>query len=281
MPEEMDTVTESVPEDDGSANPAVSDDFVGDTEAEDTRDAAAQTPEGNSTPFDPEQVDLLRTNVEDVPADQRPFFEKWQKMGRGLYKTVEERVKSENRTAVDEANRRATEAEQKYLTRLESLGQQAAPDPYAHLSSDEQQGISVVKSIAKEEVGALPETVSGLKQQMDTVINYLQQQNTKVVQDEISAVSSDPEFANYRQPVMALMAQTNPLTAKHYTAQEAFELLSGKTAEKAEELREADRNIRSKTKRRGQAPAAVASNMDDGGDMSENEALAAMENLFQ
>ena len=97
MPEEMDTVTESVPEDDGSANPAVSDDFVGDTEAEDTRDAAAQTPEGNSTPFDPEQVDLLRTNVEDVPADQRPFFEKWQKMGRGLYKTVEERVKSENR----------------------------------------------------------------------------------------------------------------------------------------------------------------------------------------
>ena len=51
MPEEMDTVTESVPEDDGSANPAVSDDFVGDTEAEDTRDAAAQTPEGNSTPL--------------------------------------------------------------------------------------------------------------------------------------------------------------------------------------------------------------------------------------
>jgi len=75
------------------------------------------------------------------------------------------------------------------------------------------------------------------------------------------------------------MQTANPRTGYRYTVREAYELVSGRSAQKSQDLTAASNGVRTQSKQAIGNRQQLAGDIDGNGELSEAEALKALANL--
>ena len=241
--------------------------------------------------FDPDTVDWLRVNPDDVPEQYRPLT--------GVVKNVQSQF---TRTQQDlrERERAATAVEQQSQSQQAQIqtlqGQLAAyqqPDQAApvdqwmqNLGEEEQRGIGIVDWRAEEKVnaavGPLLQRVEALEQQTATTNGWYQQQSHDYYNQQIAeaeAAYSPEQVEQYRPLILANINQVNPATGQQFTVKEVLDTFTGTTAQNAAEVRQNDEAVRRTSKSRARTSASATPASDDSGPLSKGELMSEMGKL--
>ena len=111
------------------------------------------------------------------------------------------------------------------------------------------------------------------------VTEQVQHRTRGAVAEAINKYGED--VRNYGPQILHMLkgdAPPNPLTGKRYTVTQAYEQITGKTAQQAAGLRQADKQARRTSKRAVAANASVDTS-EDAGPLSEAEVLNQMQAL--
>lgn len=276
--------------------------------APDTSDSPAAETEA----FDWEKVDFRRAKEDDVPETQRPLFRALQKQVRAAQgdRTRELQDIQRREQALNERWQRVEALER----RIDTMQQQPKPMTAAErrkvaellndpsTDQDTRQALMLVDELLKERfqelVGDRFKDLDELKQifpQVQQAVSQMTQaqrnDHLKVLQTQVVEAQGayGDDINQYSDDIRVLMGldgnwmpvgapRTNRATGKPYTVKEAYELFAGITAQKAQEAREQDRQIRTQSKRAASSPSSTTKAPPTGA-LSESEALSQIRNL--
>lgn len=226
--------------------------------------------------FDIDSVDLLSVDVSRIPEQYRPL-QKYARRWQGDVDRLREDVRREQEAAKAER--------QQYLEAIQRVGQpqEAQPqDPLSNLelSPTERQGLEILKeqmvSPLARQLEEVTKTLSELQNGITATQEQTQAEQAMAVQAEITEMQTAyPEASSEDPRVQALVRVQNPATQQHYTFKEAYELVTGITAQNVEQMKAKHETIR----RSSPAPRAPAPATSADGKLSLTEAYAEMGKL--
>lgn len=253
--------------------------------ADDTLESAQSNDAGHSnaetSDFDPERHDWLRSDVESVPEQYRGLVP--------LAKNLQSQFTKSQQDLADQ--RRDLQAQQgEWANRVQQMAvpQQPQIDPIQemrqNLSEEDARGIDAVEQIIQHRVGTqmqqMQNQVAQLQQQLSHANQYVQGQQTAYIDSQVQDARGEygQDLDNYTDQIVATVRINNPQTGQAYTVREAYELHAGITAQKAAELRQNDSQARNSSKRAVRSTTGVDAS-EDTGPISENEVLAGLSKL--
>ena len=253
--------------------------------ADDTPESAQSEETGHSkaetSDFDPERHDWLRSDVESVPEQYRGLVP--------LAKNLQAQFTKSQQDLADQ--RRELQAQQgEWANRVQQMAvpQQPQIDPIQemrnNLSEEDARGIDAVEQIIQHRVGTqmqqMQNQVAQLQQQLSHATQYVQGQQTAYIDSQVQEARGEygQDLDNYTDQIVATVRINNPQTGQPYTVREAYELHAGITAQKAAELRQNDSQARNSSKRAVRSTTGVDAS-EDTGPISENEVLAGLSKL--
>ena len=253
--------------------------------ADDTPESAQSDDAGHSkaetSDFDPERHDWLRSDVESVPEQYRGLIP--------LAKNLQSQFTKSQQDLADQ--RRELQAQQgEWANRVQQMAvpQQPQIDPIQemrqNLSEEDARGIDAVEQIIQHRVGTqmqeMQNQVAQLQQQLSHANQYVQGQQTAYIDSQVQEARGEygQDLDNYTDQIVATVRINNPQTGQPYTVREAYELHAGITAQKAAELRQNDSQARNTSKRAVRSTTGVDAS-EDTGPISENEVLAGLSKL--
>ena len=252
---------------------------------DDTLESAQSDDAGHSnaetSDFDPERHDWLRSDVESVPEQYRGLVP--------LAKNLQSQFTKSQQDLADQ--RRELQAQQgEWANRVQQMAvpQQPQIDPIQemrnNLSEEDARGIDAVEQIIQHRVGTqmqeMQNQVVQLQQQLSHANQYVQGQQTAYIDSQVQEARGEygQDLDNYTDQIVATVRINNPQTGQPYTVREAYELHAGITAQKAAELRQNDSQARNTSKRAVRSTTGVDAS-EDTGPISENEVLAGLSKL--
>lgn len=256
-------------------------DLGADIEESGEQDASPASTDSHSE-FDPNSVDLLRTDPSKLPPEYRraqqlakqfqaDYTRKSQELAEMRRQIQEQSQRPNGNTELAKAIERLAPKEDKY------------EDLRARIPAEDQQAIDIVREIVKRETAEqqLPsqymDELAQVKQTLTAIAQYVQQQRvTQAAAQLQEAVGrfGEENLQRIAQPLSALVRSPNPATGRPYTVSEAAELLLGKTQAKAEQMRETDRVERVRAKRA--ASGATGVKAEGKSELTDSEVLAAL-----
>ncbi len=269
-----------------------------------TSDAAPGDVNGHSAPASevPDNVDLLRTPVDKLPANLQPLAPLAKNLQAEFTRTQQdlrerEAQLTQRESQILEQNKQAQSHQQQWADRVQqSVYPQTDPvqEMRQSLTEDENRAVDTVQAIVQHQVGSELETMRGeldalrqenlkLRSGYSGVHNYVTEQVQHRTRGAVAeAISKHGEdVRNYGPQIIHMLkgdAPPNPLTGKRYTVTQAYEQITGKTAQRAAGLRQADKRARRTSKRAVAANASVDTS-EDAGPLSEAEVLNQMQAL--
>lgn len=252
------------------------DDTLGSAQSDDAGHSNAETSD-----FDPERHDWLRSDVDQVPEQYRGLIP--------LAKNLQSQFTKSQQDLADQ--RRELQAQQgEWANRVQQMAvpQQPQIDPIQemrnNLSEEDARGIDAVEQIIQHRVGTqmyqMQNQVAQLQQQLSHANQYVQGQQTAYIDSQVQEARGEygNDLDNYTDQIVATVRINNPQTGQAYTVREAYELHAGITAQKAAELRSNDSQARKSSKRAVRSTTGVDAS-EDTGPISENEVLAGLSKL--
>lgn len=281
MAEDQDSVVETETTD-STSDDSQSFDFGQDLVADTSEQGASDTPSsaaGDSTSdFDPNNIDWLRVNPDELPEQYKPLSATARNMQSGFTKAYQE----------VQTTARQLEAQQQALNAQTAQAAQAAQappeDPYSGLSEEQRNAVQAVREIVQLEQGdsvkTLQDTVSKQQQAIQLLGGHLQNQAAAGVNDEVVALRQQfgADIDQYTDGIKALRNVPNPSTQKPYTITEAYKMLSNKIVDETLQARQTDLRARNNASLNTQSLGTVDSS-NDVGPQTEDELLTAIEGL--
>ena len=278
----VDDAPSSTPSDEST--PDFGADLDGDTRGESLESQSGHSDARSSADFDPNKVDWLRVDANTLPDQYKPVAQ-LAKNFQASYTQAQQQARAEQTRAAEERQQylqAITQIQQMYQqpqqesTPMERLGQ--------YLDEDERRGLEVVSTLFEQQSAPMLEQINQLRSQLEQAnqgnqafAQYLQQQQVQQRMNQIAEVrqayGNEVDNLNERQ-----MYAMKALVDQGSTVKEAFESITGKTAEQLQAARQTDRNVRSTAKRTASSGNARATT---NGARVETEAdlMAAMRNL--
>ena len=300
----VDSVSDGGTPDSGAAETTTSTDNEVTLFPDATPDSAPNAVNGHSAAASvvPDNVDLLRTPVDELPENLQPLAPLAKNLQAEFTRTQQDLREREAQLTQREAqileqNKQAQTHQQQWADRVQqSVYPQTDPvqEMRQSLTDDENRAIDTVQAIVQHQVGSELQTLRGdldalrqenqrLKSGYSGVHNYVTEQvqhrTRGAVAEAINKYGED--VRNYGPQILHMLkgdAPPNPLTGKSYTVTQAYEQITGKTAQQAAGLRQADRQARRTSKRAVAANASVDTS-EDAGPLSEAEVLNQMQAL--
>ena len=279
---DLDSSSEDTSPDTGPSNEQPTNEvelFAGDTPESAQSDAGHSNAE--TSDFDPERHDWLRSDVDQVPEQYRGLVP--------LAKNLQAQFTKSQQDLADQ--RRELQAQQgEWANRVQQMAvpQQPQIDPIQemrnNLSEEDARGIDAVEQIIQHRVGTqmqqMQNQVAQLQQQLSHANQYVQGQQTAYIDSQVQEARGEygQDLDNYTDQIVATVRINNPQTGQPYTVREAYELHAGITAQKAAELRQNDSQARNSSKRAVRSTTGVDAS-EDTGPISETEVLAGLSKL--
>lgn len=301
---DVDSVTDGGTPDAGAAETTTSTDNEVTLFSDATLDSAPDATNGHSADASevPDNVDLLRTPADELPENLQPLAPLAKNLQAQFTRTQQDLREREAQLAQREAqileqNKQAQTHQQQWADRVQqSVYPQTDPvqEMRQSLTDDENRAIDTVQAIVQHQVGSELQTMRGeldalrqenqkLRSGYSGVHNYVTEQvqhrTRGAVSEAINKYGED--VRNYGPQILHMLkgdAPPNPLTGKRYTVTQAYEQITGKTAQQAAGLRQADKQARRTSKRAVAANASVDTS-EDAGPLSEAEVLNQMQAL--
>ena len=258
-------------------------DDMASSDAQETSDAPA---------FDPDTVDWLRVNPDDVPEQYRPLTGVARNMQSQFTRTQQDLRDRERAASAAEQQAQTHQAQiqalQSQLAAYQQPAQATAPaDQWMqNLNEEEQRGIGIVDWRADGKVDAavspLLQRVEALEQQTATATGYIQKEGQRFWGQQIAdaeAAYSPEQVEQYRPFILANVSQVNPATGQQFTVKEVMDLFSGTTAVDAAEVRQNDEAVRKTSKSRARTSSSATPASDDSGPLSKGELYSEMGKL--
>ena len=301
---DVDSVTDGGTPDAGAAETTTSTDNEVTLFSDATLDSAPDATNGHSAAASevPDNVDLLRTPADELPENLQPLAPLAKNLQAQFTRTQQDLREREAQLAQREAqileqNKQAQTHQQQWADRVQqSVYPQTDPvqEMRQSLTDDENRAIDTVQAIVQHQVGSELQTMRGeldalrqenqkLRSGYSGVHNYVTEQvqhrTRGAVAEAINKYGED--VRNYGPQILHMLkgdAPPNPLTGKRYTVTQAYEQITGKTAQQAAGLGQADKQARRTSKRAVAANASVDTS-EDAGPLSEAEVLNQMQAL--
>ena len=278
MIEDQDSVVETETTDSTSDDNQAFD-FGQDLASDTSEQGASDTPSsaaGNSTSdFDPNTIDWLRVNPDELPEQYKPLSTTARNMQSGFTKAYQE----------VQATARQLEAQQQALNAQAAQAAQAPPeDPYSGLSEEQRNAVQAVREIVQLEQGdsvkTLQNTVSKQQEAIQLLGSHLKNQAVAGVNDEVVALRQQygSDIDQYSDGIKALRNVPNPVTNKPYTITEAYKMLSNRIVDETLQARQTDLRTRNNASLDTQSLGTVDSS-GNVGPQTEDELLTAIEGL--
>lgn len=279
----VDDAPSSTPEADST--PDLGADLARDTRSEDTQAQSGHSEADTaSAAFDPNTVDWLRVNSDSLPDQYKPVAQ--------LAKNFQSSYTQAQQQAREEQTRAAEERQQylQAITQIQQMYQQPQQEPSPvdkisqYLDEDEKRGLEVVNTLFQQQSAPMLEQINQLRNQLEQAsqgnrafAQYLQQQQVQQRIGQIAEVreayGNEVDNLNERQ-----MFAMKALVDQGSTVKEAFESITGKTAQQLEAARETDRTVKSQAKRTASSGSARATT--DGARVdTDADLMAAMKSL--
>ena len=244
--------------------------------------------------FDPDTVDWLRVNPDDVPEQYRPLSGIARNMQSQFTRTQQDLRDRERSAGNAEQQSQSQQAQIQTLQgQLAAYQQSQQADQAApveqwmqNLGEEEQRGIGIVDWRAEEKVnaavGPLLQRVAALEQQTATTSGWFQQQSHDYYGQQIAEaeeVYSPEQVEQYRPLILANINQVNPATGQQFTVKEVLDQFTGTTAQNAAEARQNDEAVRRTSKSRARTSTSATPASDDSGPLSKGELMSEMGKL--
>ena len=281
MAEDQDSVVETETTDstsDDSQGFDFGQDLVADTSEQGASDTPSSAAGDSTSDFDPNNIDWLRVNPDELPEQYKPLSATARNMQSGFTKAYQE----------VQTTARQLEAQQQALNARTAQAAQAAQappeDPYSGLSEEQRNAVQAVREIVQLEQGdsvkTLQDTVSKQQQAIQLLGGHLQNQAAAGVNDEVVALRQQfgADIDQYTDGIKALRNVPNPATQKPYTITEAYKMLSNKIVDETLQARQTDLRARNNASLNTQSLGTVDSS-NDVGPQTEDELLTAIEGL--
>ena len=269
----------------------VAGDLFDSSESDDMASSDAAEP-SDAPAFDPDNVDWLRVNPDDVPEQYRPLSGVARIMQSQFTRTQQDLRDRERAAGAAEQQAQAQQAQiqalQGQLAAYQQPAQATAPaDQWMqNLNEEEQRGIGIVDWRAQEQIKAvanpLLERLNALEQQTATHNGFIQKEGERFWNQQIvdaEAAYSPEQVEQYRPFILANVSQVNPATGQQFTVKEVMDLFSGATAASAAEVRQNDEAVRKTSKSRARTSSSATPASDDSGPLSKGELMAEMGKL--
>ena len=254
--------------------------------------ASSDAPENSeASPFDPDSVDWLRVNPDDVPEQYRPLTGVVKNVQSQFTRTQQDLRDRERAAGAAEQRAQAQQAQiqalQSQLAAYQQPAQATQADQWMqNLNEEEQRGIGIVDWRVDGKVDAavtpLLQRVEALEQQTATATGYIQKEGQRFYQQQIAeaeAAYSPEQVDQYRPLILANVREVNPATGQQFTVKEVLDLFSGASAAEAAEVRQNDEAVRRTSKSRARTSSSTTPASDDSGPLSEGELMSEMGKL--
>ena len=254
--------------------------------------ASSDAPENSdASPFDPDNVDWLRVNPDDVPEQYKPLTGVARNMQSQFTRTQQDLRDRERAASAAEQQAQSNQAQIQNLQAQLAAYQQPAQATQAdqwmqNLNEEEQRGIGIVDWRVDGKVDAavspLLQRVEALEQQTATATGYIQKEGQRFYQQQIAeaeAAYSPEQVDQYRPLILANVREVNPATGQQFTVKEVLDLFSGASAAEAAEVRQNDEAVRRTSKSRARTSSSATPASDDSGPLSEGELMSEMGKL--
>jgi hypothetical protein len=234
--------------------------------------------------FNPDAVDRNGANSESI-SDANQKGPDWLKEREKELQAVMTRRTQE---AASEKQRYEDLREQLLHSQATNQTAQAAPvDPLQDLRQrlgEDASAVDVVQDIVKAVTGNSAETqaaeLSQLKSAVTTLAQLMAQNQTAGVSKQVAeARAAYPDLDAYADQIKALVPVTNPATQQPYTVTEAYELVTGLSATKSQNLQNAERQVRSDASRQTALKGAVGAANSEDGELSSAQLHAGLRQL--
>ena len=241
--------------------------------------------------FDPDTVDWLRVNPNDVPEQYRPLSGIARNMQSQFTRTQQDLRERERAASAAEQQAQSQQAQiqtlQGQLAAYQQPAQAAQPEQWVqNLNEDEQHGVAFVDWRAEEKinavVGPLVDRIGQLEHQAATTNGWFQQQSHEYYGDQIAEaeeVYSPEQVEQYRPLILANINQVNPATSQQFTVKEVLDQFTGATAQNAAEARQNDETVRRTSKSRARTSTSATPASNDNGPLSKGELMSEMGKL--
>ena len=254
--------------------------------------ASSDAPENSeASPFDPDSVDWLRVNPDDVPEQYRPLTGVVKNVQSQFTRTQQDLRERERAASAAEQQAQSNQAQIQNLQAQLAAYQQPAQATQAdqwmqNLNEEEQRGIGIVDWRVQEQINAvvnpLLERFNALEQQSATHNGFIQKEGERFWNQQIvdaEAAYSPEQVEQYRPFILANVSQINPATGQQFTVKEVMDLFSGATAASAAEVRQNDEAVRKTSKSRARTSSSATPASDDSGPLSKGELMSEMGKL--
>ena len=289
MPEEADAVGSGDIPSDGTTSDqgdSLGADLFGDDAPQ---SEPAPSANGTSADFDPNAVDIRRTKLEEIPEAHRQYFEPAYKALKDLESGFTKRDQD-----LQAAQAAAQTQEQEWRDRLQSLAQPPQPTEAeqleqrlsdTNLTHEQREGVDVVRNIVRSETAPMQEALSRISG-IEAIVQQWQQQTQAQQQEALATDIADArgeygeDVENYGQQIAALIDIVNPATRQNYTVRQAYELVTGKAQQVADNARSTDKQVRARQKNQITSPTGTPVVGHDGeSNLSTAETRAELEAL--
>jgi len=288
-------VADETPADD-LADDGFAADLIGDFTS-DTQEAASQTDEqhpqtdatnDSSQEFDPSSVDLLRTNLDDVPETHKPLVERYQKLAKDLRANTQ-RVETDLQNQLQKLQENQQQAfKPEVLTNAVREGMKPSDDDkFANLTPEQRAAVDTVKELIGGEIAPINDKLSQfeeMQQMVQQMVQERQMQQQAALQQQVTEARDayGDQLDQYGLQIKALIATPNPRTGQNFTVKEAYEAVSGVQVQQSQQLAQKEQQVIADAKRQVSTPpngGIMSNGGNDGQQMSDDDLVAEMQKL--
>lgn len=248
--------------------------------------------------IDWESVDYTKLDINKLPEQYRPLARQAKKMQASFTRAQQavrekERLLDSNLTQMQQLQRMAPQAQNDQATAPPSEVQQLQSFLGNYGFTPETAGYQEYALVAKmihdarqqdlQQINQLAQVVSQLYQAQQQVTGHIQQTQVQPYNEQFEAAVSaghDPDdIRQYAQALIPLVDQiVNPATGKPHTIQSAYELVSGKAAQRSAEMQTQAQGARRQARTRTSVPPNGSSSASNG-QMTDAELKAELRKL--
>ena len=218
--------------------------------------------EGTPKEFDPSQLNVRTSSIDDGPDDLKSYYEPIFRLAHELESGATKRDQD-----LQSQIQQNKELEEDWRNRIQELatGQsahQTVEDSLGDMTPERKEGIDIVNKLIGQSLGPFQEQLA----KVDQIASAVQQMQTQSQSQETNRISGEVAEArgkygmdldNYGTQISALVNVNNPVTGQPYTVTQAYELVSGKSAETSQQMQNQNQQVRNQMKQRIGTPVTT------------------------
>jgi hypothetical protein len=221
-----------------------------------------QSTEGTPTEFDPSQLNVRTTSIDDIPEDLRSYYEPIYRLAHELEAGATKRDQDLQGQITAQKD-----AEAEWRNRIQELAtgngaSDRVEDTLGEMTPERREGVEIVNKLIGQSLGPIQEQLSQVNQ-IAEVVQSMQQQSQSQETNRISGEVAEARgkygasLDAYAAQITALVNVPNPVTGQPYTVTQAFELVSGKAQQSSQNMQAQDSAVRNDLKQRIGTPSTT------------------------